>query len=528
MDNAVVNKDPDIIKVLREEERQGLLTSSMQRYDEEPVSQQKTSDEENNQTTAFIDEEDVAQTDFNEKMPDDIESLKKEILELRKELKESYERYNSLAEYFEIISDTTIALGTKDLFSDVSDVIFQASPKGRITYINSAVEKIAGYPSSSLIGEKFSKIIPKDDWKKVHKHFFPVFNKKETMDKELNSFESFIITSSGNNIPVEISGKLVRYNVEMMGRKNEVRIQGSIRDITERLAAEEERVRNARRIEEMNIRLQSANNDLKKAQEELKILNQDLEKKVEERTSEIQKLLKHKIEFIGQLGHDLRSPLTPLVGLLPTLLEKEKDPELKELLDVINRNILFMSDLVVKTLKLERLNSPKLVLNFEHVNLFDCIEKIIRNKEYNFKEKNLTVTNNVAKVFFVFIDKFEFNELIDNILTNAVKFNCDNGSISVDAQKENDFVKVSIADLGIGLTEEQIEHVFEEFYKVDPSRHELDSSGLGLSICKRIVEHHGGRIWVESPGLGKGSTFHFLLPIELKNLQLEITQKFVK
>jgi len=512
-----MDKNSDIVRVLREEEKKGLLTNSMQNSEEEAAYQQTMPEEENTQTTAFLNEGEATETDFNEKLPDDVESLKKEVLDLREKLKESTERYNSLAEYFEIISDTTIALGKKDLFSDVSDVIFQVSPKGRITYINSAVEKITGYPSSSLIGEKFSKIIPKDDWKKVHNQFFSGFNKKEMMTREVNSFESFIIASSGKNIPVEINGKLIRYNVEVMGRKNEVRIQGSIRDITERLAAEEERVRNARKIEEMNVRLQSTNNDLKQAQDELRILNQDLEKKVEERTQEIQKLLKHKIEFIGQLGHDLKSPLTPLVGLLPTIEKKEKDPELKELLGVINRNVLFMRDIVVKTLKLERLNSPKLVLNFEQANLFDCVDRMISTKEYVFKEKSLNVTNNVDKDFVVSIDKIEFNELMDNLLTNAVKFTSNNGSISVDTQKENGFVKVSVSDTGAGLTAEHIEHIFEEFYKVDPSRHDLDSSGLGLSICKRIVERHGGRIWVQSAGLGKGSTFHFLLPIKLKN-----------
>lgn len=508
-----MDKDSDIVSILREEEKKGLLTSSMQNYEEETASQQIISEEENNQTTVFLNEEDKSsETDFSEELPNDIEVLKKEVLELREKLKESHERYNSLAEYFEIISDTTIALGKKDLFSDVSDIIFQVSPKGRITYINSAIERIAGYSSSNLIGEKFSKIISKDDWKKIHKQFFSVFNKEDMANREINSLESFIITDSGKKIPVEINGKIIRHNVEVMGRKSEVRIQGSIRDITERLAAEEERVKNARRIEEMNIRLQSANNDLKKAQEELRILNQDLEKKVEERTEEIQKLLKHKIEFIGQLGHDLKSPLTPLVGLLPSIEKKEKDPKLKELLGVVNRNVLYMRDIVTKTLKLERLNSPKLILNFEQSNLFGCVSKLVDIKGYIFEEKNLNVMNNVDNDLSVYIDKLEFNELMDNLLTNAAKFTPDGGSISIDAEKQDDFVKVSVSDTGFGLTSEQIEHVFEEFYKVDPSRHDLDSSGLGLSICKRIVERHGGRIWAESPGLNKGSVFNFLIP----------------
>jgi len=119
---------------------------------------------------------------------------------------------------------------------------------------------------------------------------------------------------------------------------------------------------------------------------------------------------------------------------------------------------------------------------------------------------------------FVSVDQIEFTELLNNLFGNAVKFTPDSGSICFNAVKdEEDFIKVSVSDTGVGLTNEHIEHVFEDFYKVDPSRHELDSSGLGLSISQRIVERHGGRIWAESDGPGKGSTFHFLLSSKLKN-----------
>ena len=75
---------------------------------------------------------------------------------------------------------------------------------------------------------------------------------------------------------------------------------------------------------------------------------------------------------------------------------------------------------------------------------------------------------------------------------------------------------MSVKDTGIGITEDQIEHIFDEFYKADQSRHELDSSGLGLAICRRIVEKQGGQIWAESEGLGKGATFNFTLKASKK------------
>ena len=83
------------------------------------------------------------------------------------------------------------------------------------------------------------------------------------------------------------------------------------------------------------------------------------------------------------------------------------------------------------------------------------------------------------------------------------------GTITIDAKKAKDFVTISVTDTGIGMTKNQINHIFEEFYKADESRHDLQSHGLGLSICKNIVEKHGGKIWAESPSIGKGSTFFF-------------------
>ena len=81
----------------------------------------------------------------------------------------------------------------------------------------------------------------------------------------------------------------------------------------------------------------------------------------------------------------------------------------------------------------------------------------------------------------------------------------------IDAELKPEGVMISIKDNGIGMTKEHIDHIFEEFYKADPSRHNLGSNGLGLSISKKIIENHGGKIWAESPGLGKGSVFYFTL-----------------
>ena len=262
--------------------------------------------------------------------------------------------------------------------------------------------------------------------------------------------------------------------------------------------------------------LKSMKEELKATQEELRTLKEEFEQKVSERTAEIEKLLKHKDEFIAQLGHDLKSPLTPLVSLLPIVKEQVEDPKLKKLLEVSIRNVRYMKDLVVKTLEFEKLNSSEIMFNISDMNLLETVNSTIENKQLIFKEKKINIENNINKKIMVRANSLQLGELFDNLITNAIKFTPQDGTITIDAKKVKDFVTVSIKDTGIGMTKEQINSIFAEFYKVDSARHDLDSSGLGLSICKRIVEKHGGQIWAESPGLGKGTTFYFTIPFRFK------------
>lgn len=266
------------------------------------------------------------------------------------------------------------------------------------------------------------------------------------------------------------------------------------------------------KIREKNQELQKINSELTSVREELTFLNRDLEKKVKERTADVEKLLKQKDEFIGQLGHDLKTPLTPLNILLPIVKEREQDPQLKELLEVIFKNVYYMKNLVIKTLALAELNSPNTQLFLQDIDLSMQIRDILDLQRALFEGKNIVLENNIPAETIVQVDLLQIRELFDNLISNAVKYSQESEvKIMFDAKEMDDFIVISVKDTGIGLEPDQIKHVFDEFYKVDCSRHDLDSTGLGLSICKRIVEKHGGRIWVESQGKGKGSTFFFTL-----------------
>ena len=259
---------------------------------------------------------------------------------------------------------------------------------------------------------------------------------------------------------------------------------------------------------------QKAWNELQDAHKEIRAMNLHLEKKVQQRTEQIEQLLKQKDEFINQLGHDLKNPLGPLINLIPIVEKHTQNKKDKEILHVIQRNVGYMKNLVQKTLELARLNSPNTTLSKSSFSLNHVIDNLISQNKYLFEKKQITVETNISPKLTVYADQLRIEELFNNLLNNAVKYSKELGRIIISARKTEQFITISIEDEGMGMTSDQMNHVFDEFYKADESRHDFESSGLGMAICKRIVEKHGGSIWVESPGIDKGSTFYFTLPYE--------------
>jgi PAS domain S-box-containing protein len=274
-----------------------------------------------------------------------------------------------------------------------------------------------------------------------------------------------------------------------------VKLRGMLQDITDRKKAEKE---------------------LQDAHEMLQVVNSELERKVTERTAEVEYLLKYKEEFINQLGHDLKNPLGPLISLLPVLQKYETDSNKKKMIEIMIRNTSYMKNLIAKTIELAKLNSPNMEFTFETVNFKEEVGEVIENNKFMFDEKQIQIVDYVSNDLFFKGDKLRIHELLNNIFNNAVKYSHDGGVITVEAKQDDSSITISVRDTGIGMSQDQINKIFNEFYKADSSRHDFDSSGLGMSICKRIVEKHGGKIWVESPGINKGTTIYFTLESKSK------------
>jgi PAS domain S-box-containing protein len=399
----------------------------------------------------------------------------------------------------------------KRIVENTSDAIMITQPDGVISYMSPACKNVLQYAPKDLVG-KVPKIFHPDDVKKVNETFSQALNGKHGSD-----FEYRIKTMDGETKWISHSWSPILKDGKLQ------MIVSSIRDITSRKKMEEKMEEKVKILEDselatLNIMddLQETITSLEKAEREIKELNEDLEQRVKERTVEVEKLLHQKDEFVNQLGHDLKNPLGPIINLLPIIEEQETNPESKEMFEVINRNVDYIKNLVTKAIQLARLNAPSTELSIEGTTLLDEINKVIERSALLLKENNIKVEREINKDIMVKADKLRLEELFDNLIGNSVKYSPNGGNITIDAKDDGKFVVVSVKDEGTGMNSEQLNHVFEEFYKADESRHDFGSSGLGLSICKRIVEKHGGKIWAESKGKGKGTTMFFTIPTSNK------------
>ncbi len=291
----------------------------------------------------------------------------------------------------------------------------------------------------------------------------------------------------------------------------------------ELITAEEEQRELTRSLEEQNMIVIESQKELSEAleravmsEEEIKDINQHLEERVGERTLEITKLLEQKQAFISQLAHDLRTPLTPMVALLPMLRDRQVEEQTRHMADMAVRNVEFMEELVNKTVQLAKLNS--LDVNFEAnpVKIDGIIKSVLERNQFRLAQNSITFENVMKEDIVVTGDRLRIIEVYENLISNAIKFTNKGGILTFDARRGDGFAVLSLKDTGIGISPEQADHIFDEFYKADQSRHELGSAGLGLSICSRIIEKHGGHIWAESEGEGQGTTFLFTLPLMTK------------
>ncbi|MEA1964012.1 MAG: ATP-binding protein [Candidatus Aerophobetes bacterium] len=237
-----------------------------------------------------------------------------------------------------------------------------------------------------------------------------------------------------------------------------------------------------------------------------------------EQNRRLRKLDRMKSEFLSTAAHELRTPLTSVLGFSEILLKRKLGKERQNrFLKIINEEATGLANLISELLDVSRIESKR---GFEIKKAPFELRKVILKNVDLFKsrtDKHNFQVNIPSNLPSIEADKHKIDQVIENLVSNAVKFSPQGGKITVSVEEVDEKVKVSIADNGIGIPEKDVPHIFKRFYRVDNAfTQRTGGTGLGLSIAKYIVESHGGKIWAESE-VGKGSTFSFTLPIKSAN-----------
>ncbi len=232
--------------------------------------------------------------------------------------------------------------------------------------------------------------------------------------------------------------------------------------------------------------------------------------------TELRKLERVRRDFVANVSHEFRTPLTAIQGFAETLLAGAMDDpqNRRRFLEIILEHARRLATLTEDLLKLSKMDADRLELEIRRVSVSQLVESCYETAQHRAAEKDLRLSLNLPhNLPDVAGDARRLAEVLQNLLDNAIQYTLPGGRIVLSAEATSTEVMFTVSDTGIGIPRADQPRIFERFYRVDAARsREAGGTGLGLAIAKHLIEVHGGRIWVESE-VGQGSQFHFSVPI---------------
>jgi PAS domain S-box-containing protein len=373
------------------------------------------------------------------------------------------------------------------LLEAAPDAILEVDSDGRIVLLNAIAEKVFGYTRAELLGQPMELLIP-SDLRSRHEQHRSAYRSHPTTRPMGSGLDLYAQRKDGSRFPVEIS-------LSPLKSEDGFRVSAIIRDVTERKQAEQ--------------RIQALNESFTR---ELSTANQQLEL----RNREVERANRLKSEFLASMSHELRTPLHTIIGFSELLAEELEGPlneKQKRFMSHIHQDSLHLLELINEVLDLSKIEAGRLELRLETFDMIAAVDEALSSAKALGAQKSIAIESRVPAGISLYADRLRIKEVLYNLLSNAVKFTPDGGKIRIEATLEPASITISIIDTGIGIAADEHESVFNKFYQVGSTTKGVrEGTGLGLAITKRLVEQHGGKIWVESEP-GKGSRFSFTLPL---------------
>jgi PAS domain S-box-containing protein len=354
------------------------------------------------------------------------------------------------------------------------DAIVSKNLQSIIMSWNPAAERIFGYTAEEIIGQPINKLLPPDRLDE-ETHIIARLQRGE----RLEHFETKRRRKDGELIDVSLTISPIRNAEGVIVGASKI-----ARDITAQKTAQR--------------RLAQANEELRRANQ-------------------------IKAEFLTTLSHELRTPLNAILGWVQILKDNPKAEDVAQAVPIIERNVRVQSQLIEDLLDMSRIEAGKMKLDIQQIDLADLVAAGMESVRPAADAKQIRLTSAFSNVFGTVIgDKDRLQQVIWNLLTNAIKFTPKRGRIHTVIKRVDSHVEISVNDSGQGIAPEFLPHVFDRFRQGDATttRHH-GGLGLGLSIVKHLTELHGGNVKATSEGVGHGATFSVCLPLQSLHQQPE-------